>query len=67
MKHEDSFFSKFKKLRDNGRHFEKNERFGGWNSETLGFLVVRITQNSVFNAFSMKYFIVFKRTSIFEK
>lgn len=40
MDPKDTFFKKLQPLEDFAKLFEKSERFGSWNSKTLGIVLV---------------------------
>ena len=47
MQPEDAFFKRLQSLDDIARFYEKSERFGTWNSKTLGIILVRIHMRDV--------------------
>lgn len=53
MDPKDTFFKKLQPLEDFAKLFEKSERFGTWNSKTLGIVLVsneKIQQNGTSQA-----------------
>jgi arachidonate 5-lipoxygenase len=42
MESEDTFFKRLQPIEDFAQLYEKSERFGTWNSKTLGIILVRI-------------------------
>lgn len=53
MDPKDTFFKKLQPLEDFAKLFEKSERFGSWNSKTLGIVLVsneKIQQNGTSHA-----------------
>lgn len=47
MKPEDSFFSRFRTLKDSSKMYAKNVRFGGWNDKTVGLLLYSNTETEL--------------------
>ena len=45
MEPEDAFFKRLQSVDDIARFYEKSERFGTWNSKTLGIILVSITDS----------------------